>query len=128
MSLKCKEKCFPGICQWGYLKKMLTAPCCFFAPCKERECLRIFQREEGSCDFCSICLFSYLGELLCITNVIIYYIGLAFYAIFWLIGKFFVYISCSDDCWLNEDYDMDTLRFTRTLNAQPDIHEGEEDN
>ena len=21
MSLKCKEKCFPGICQWGYLKK-----------------------------------------------------------------------------------------------------------
>ena len=52
MSLKCKEKCFPGICQWGYLKKMLAAPCCFFAPCKERECRRIFQSEEGRCDFC----------------------------------------------------------------------------
>ena len=126
MSLKCKEKCFPGICQWGYLKIMPSAPCLFFEPCKNKESCGKFLTEEGGC-CCCFC-FSCIGFFLFLFYGFVYYIGLAFYSLFWLIGKFFVYIGCSDDCWLKEDYDMDNFRITHsTLDTPLDVSEEEED-
>ena len=127
LSLQFKEKCFPGICQWGYLKKMLTAPCFFFAPCKEKECCGPLLTEEGDCSCPCCCLFC-IGILLDLLYGFVYYIGLAFYSLFWLIGKFFVNIGCNDDCWLKEDYNVDTLRFTKsTLDTPLDVSEERED-
>ena len=126
ISVNCKDICFPGICQWGYLKNMLIAPCCFFSPCKEEECRKKFTCQENDCNCCCICCIPPLGLCLCIWYILVYYLGLAFYALFWLIGKFFVFISCCD-CWLKEDYDMDSFRFTRTSNTQLVVPESEEE-
>lgn len=119
MSVHCKEMCFPGICQWGYLKNTLSAPCCFFAICKEEECRKIFLSEEttGMISCCG-CLYAFCFS----TCIIVYYIGLIFYALFWIIGKFFVFIYCKD-CWLKEEYDMDNFRF---INA-PEVEESKEE-
>ena len=110
---------------------MLIAPCCFFLPCKEEECKKCFDSKECQGDdcckcCCCICCIGFIGGCLYITNVIIYLLGLIFYALFWLIGKFFVFISCSD-CWLKEDYDMDSFRFTKTSNTQLVVPESEEE-
>ena len=116
--VSCKEMCcFPGICEWGYLKIMFIAPCCFFAPCKEEECKKVFsfEDEEVSCDCCKcccLCCISFIAVIFSITNLIVYFLGLLLYDLFWLIGKFFVFISCCD-CWLKEEYDMDSFRFIR---------------
>ena len=130
-SVFCKEMCFPGICQWGYLRYMLTAPCCFFLPCKEEECQKCFDSKECQGDdcckcCCCICCIGFLGGSLYITNVILYFIGLIFYSLFWLIGKFFVFICCCD-CWLKEEYDMDSFKFTKTSNTQLMAPESEEE-
>ena len=95
---------------------MFVAPCCFFAPCKEEECSNIIQCKEECCN-CCICCISYIALWLYITNTFIYFIGLVFYSLFWIIGKLFVSISCCD-CWLKEDYDMDSFRFTRASNTE----------
>ena len=71
-------------------------------------------------------VFLFFFLCLCTANILVYYLGLVFYALFWLIGKFFVYIFCCD-CWLKEDYDMDSFRFTRTSNTQLDVPESEEE-
>ena len=105
---------------------MLTAPCFFFAPCKEKECCGPSRAEEGNC--CPCCCLYCIGILLDLLYGFVYYIGLAFYSLFWLIGKFFVNIGCNDDCWLKEDYNVDNLRFTKsTLNTPLDISEEEEE-
>ena len=114
-SVNFEERCFPGICQWEYLKVMLTAPCCFFAPCREEECKEICKSEENCCN-CYTCLASICACFLYITNVIIYYFGLIFYTLSWLIGKFFVFISCCD-CWCKEEYDMNSFNFSKTSNT-----------
>jgi hypothetical protein len=50
---------------------------------------------------------------------------LLFYDLFWLIGKFFVFICCCD-CWLKEEYDMDSFRFNETSNTRLDDQDSQE--
>ena len=109
-SVKEKDMCFPGICQWGYLGNLYSAPCFFNAPCKEKEC-RDFLKIEGDCCNCFCCCFCFITALVYICNLFNYYIGLIVYSLFWMIGKFFVHISCCD-CWLKEEYNMDNFKFT----------------
>ena len=118
MGIGCKEVCFPGICQWGFLKYMYTAPCCFFVPCKEKECCKNF--DNDNCDEDGNRLFyvvSCIGIILYLSNAFMYYIGVLLYSLFFLIGKFFVFISCCE-CWLKEDYDMDSFKLTKLLNQK----------
>ena len=105
-STKCKEMCFAGICEWKFLKMMFTAGCCFFAPCKNKDCQDFlkFTCEEFNCCFFVI---YFITILYYIAHLFIYYLGLLVYSIFWLISKFFVFISCCDGCWCKEEYDMD---------------------
>lgn len=111
-SVKCQEECcFPGICQWGYLPNMCVAPCCFFAPCKEEECRNLLKGKEPGIICCVSCV-SCTCACLCISNAFIYYLGLLFYDLFWLLGKLCVLISCCD-CWLKEEYDMDSFSFIK---------------
>ena len=134
ISVNCKELCFPGICKWGYIKNMFIAPCCFFLPCKDEEfkkdhCCTLF-KEDCCVKCCCLCCPACICLLLYITNIITYILGLLIYSLFWLIGKFFVFISCCD-CWLKEDYDIDSdsFRFTKTSNTQldePDSYEEKE--
>jgi hypothetical protein len=129
ISINCKEMCFPGICQWGYLKKILMAPCCFFLPCKDEEfkkCLDSTECQDHCCKFCCcLCCIGCIGGFLYIPTVIVYYLGLLFYDLFWLIGKFFVFICCCD-CWLKEEYDMDSFRFNGTSNTRLDDQDSQE--
>jgi hypothetical protein len=123
ISSNCENFCFRGICQFSYLMKMCSAPCCFFAPCKEKECVERVNKCEctegpdgGGC--CLICGISCICTCICSANIIMFYLGLIFYDLFWLLGKFFVLISCCH-CWVKEDYDMNSFRFTHPLkNAQ----------
>ena len=133
---ECKEKCFPGICQWKFLGNMYKAPCCFFYPCKNKEeeenekgiCKEINKCCEECC--CCVCIISSIGGILYLTNVTCYYVGLLIYSLFWLIGKFFVFISCCD-CWLKEKYDVDDFMITQTSDtslAIPDVPQTKEEN
>ena len=45
-----------------------------------------------------------------------YYPGLLIYSLFWMIGKFFVYISCCD-CWCKDEYEVDSIMFNKTSNT-----------
>lgn len=114
-SAKCKEICFRGFCQWGYLYLMATAPCCFFAPCEDEECKKCIKSDEDWCNCCCFCC-SCCGLLFYLTNIICYYTGLLFYTFFWLIGKFIVYISCCD-CWCKDEYEVDSIMFNKTSNT-----------
>jgi len=117
-STKAKELCFAGICEWKYLKMMFTAGCCFFAPCNNNDCQDFLKLtcEEFNCCSCFIYLIAICYY---IANFFIYYLGLLVYSIFWLISKFFVFISCSDDCWCKEEYDMD--HFMKTGKSKTSI-------
>ena len=109
---KYRKNCFGGICEWGYLGMMYTAGCLFCAPCKEEECKDICKEfETGDGESCCICCCSSLGGICYLLHVFNYYFGLLAYSIFWMIGKFFVFISCCD-CWCKEEYDINNFRFT----------------
>ena len=119
----CEQFCFPGICKFGYFVKMCSAPCCFFAPCKEKECVE--RADKCECGegpdgkgCCLICGVSCLCTCICSANIVMFYLGLIFYDLFWLLGKLIVLISCCN-CWVNNDYDVSSFRFTHPLkNAQ----------
>ena len=131
ISVNCKDLCFPGICQWGYINKMFSAPCCFFLPCKDekfKKCLDGGLGEDCCAKCCCLCCPACLFLFLYISNIFYYYLGLLIYSLFWLMGKFFVFISCCD-CWLKDDYDIDSdsFRFTRTSNTQLDEPDSDEE-
>jgi len=109
-SMKFKKKCFPGICQWGYLKLIFTAPCFLFVPCNEEEHSQIKCDEDFPC--CCTCCCGCCGVILYLTNVFCFYFGLIIYSPFWLIGKFFVYVCCCK-CWCKKNYDVDSFKFTK---------------
>ena len=129
---KHRENCFGGICEWGYLGMMYTAGCIFFAPCKEKECKNIcdeFKDDKGESCYCCICCCCSLGGICYLLHVFDYYFGLLAYSIFWMIGKFFVFISCCD-CWCKEEYDIESFKFNGEgpLNSsEPNDDNDEED-
>ena len=97
-----RDICFPGICEWKYIGMMFSTACCYFAPCNDEECKRMWTCQEGCEDVpcCCICCLSSIGIFYYVTNFFTYYIGLLFYTFFWLIGKFFVFISKREYyCW-----------------------------
>ena len=120
-----RDICFPGICEWKYIGMMFSTACCYFAPCNDEECKRMWTCQEGCEDVpcCCICCLSSIGIFYYVTNFFTYYIGLLFYTFFWLIGKFFVFISCCDCCWCKEEYDMSFLRFNGTSDTPLNIPE-----
>mgnify|MGYP007101930367 CR=1 FL=1 len=114
-SIKCKEMCFRGFCQWGFLYLLTTAPCCFFAPCEDEECKKAMKLDEDCYNFYCFC-FSCCGVLFYLTNIFCYYSGLLIYTLFWLIGKFITYLCCCCDCWCKDDYDINSL-FNKSSNT-----------
>ena len=120
-----RDICFPGICEWKYIGMMFSTACCYFAPCNDEECKRMWTCQEGCEDVpcCCICCLSSIGIFYYVTNFFTYYIGLLFYTFFWLIGKFFVFISCCGCCWCKEEYDMSFLRFNGTSDTPLNIPE-----
>ena len=125
VSIKCKDSCFRGICEWGYLKLLYTAGCCFFAPCKNKGCRDVLTCSE-ECN-CCFGLVYFIGVICHIVFTPIYYFGLLIFSIFWLIGKFFVFISCCDCCWCKEEYDIVDFMFNGTSNTPLNISDREED-
>ena len=126
-----KEKCFPGICEWKYIGNMYKAPCCFFIPCKNREDEKEMITEYcKSCEecCCGVCCLTAISEFCFITYITCYYFGLLIYSLFWLIGKFFVFISCCK-CWLKEKFeaeDDDNFMFSKNKHIILDNEEDEE--
>ena len=129
---ECKEKCFPGICEWKYLGNMYKAPCCFFIPCRNKEGEdEIIKEYCNGCQECCCCLccVTTLSGMCYLTNITCYYCGLLIYSLFWLIGKFFVFICCCK-CWLKEQYvpdDGDDFMFSKNVNPLMDNEETDED-
>lgn len=123
---KGRAYCFAGICEWGYLKLMYTAGCLFFQPCENKEVREIFSCsgnegcDGGKCCVSTMVIITYL------INILLYYPGLLIYSLFWMIGKFFVYISCCDCCWCKEEYDMDFFRFNGTGDTPLNINEDDD--
>lgn len=80
--------------------------------------------EECNCCFG---LVYFIGVICHIVFTPIYYFGLLIFSIFWLIGKFFVFISCCDCCWCKEEYDIVDFMFNGTSNTPLNISDREED-